>query len=293
MKKIFFLFLLTFTFVPSAFASDTTVKNAGFIQTNIWYSKDTFYAGETVRIYTAIFNGTTNDLSGSVEFLDNNVLVGRTQFDLLGSGLVRDVSVPWKTTEGNHTVTARILNASTSLHGGQKTPITLENAEAGKSERVVEIDPAVKEALAKAEAERAAETGAQATGKVEGIVQTVSNAIPVPIKEGTAASVSAIESMRTALATLLRVTKENKGKDIDKINARANTTTTTTTQKAKAEPGIVSTISQSAEKPLAYIIFGILAFMQYFFEWKIVFYGVLLYALYRLLKWGIQKFRDR
>lgn len=292
MKKIFYLFLLCFTFVPLAYATEVSVKNAGFVATNIWYSKETFYSGETVRIYTIIYNGSSYDLSGTVEFLDNDTLLGKTDFELLGSGKVRDVSIAWKATEGKHAITARIVNASTSLNGGVKTPIILENAEGGKSDLTVEIDPAVVASQAKAEAARIAATGAQTVGQVQGALQTVTNSIPAPIKEGATVGVNAIESLRTALASQLLVAKEDKGKQIDTLNAKP-AITTTASAKTKPGSGIMSAVSQRTEKPFAYAMYGTYALLQYFFQWQIIFYGALLYVVYRLIKWGISKFRNR
>ena len=37
-------------------ADTATIKNAGFIQGNIWFSKNPFFEGDTVRIYSAIIN---------------------------------------------------------------------------------------------------------------------------------------------------------------------------------------------------------------------------------------------
>jgi hypothetical protein len=297
MKKflpILILILSSILFVlpTGASASDPTIKNTGFIQTNIWYSKDSFYAGDTVRIYTAIFNGTQYDLSGSVEFLDNDIVVGKTEFDLINSGQVRDVSVLWKAGEGDHSITARIVNAATSLHGGPKTTIALENSVSRKSTRAVEVDPILKEARAKADAAKVAETGTQVAGTVAAAVQTVTNVIPTPIKDGASASVNAMESLRTTLATQLQNAKVNQGKAIDVINARS-TKIPTAAEKAKQSSGALSTVSSTMEKPYAYVTYGILALLQYFFEWKVLFYGVLFYGLYRLAKWGIQKVRNR
>lgn len=297
MRKFLFIILLSVGAIlplsaEYAHASDVSVRNTGFITSNIWYSKETFYAGETVRIYTVIFNGSSYDLSGSVEFLDNDALVGRTEFSLLPSGQVRDVSVPWKTSEGKHVITARIVDASISLRGGQKTAITLENAQAGKSELAVNIDPAVLAAQAQAEAaKQAAATSTRATGLVTEAVQAVGNVIPAPIKEGTSAGIGAIDNLRASLGAQLEAAKNDKGKQIDTLNSPK--AVAAKVEKAKQNPGIVTTVSDGAEKPIAYVTYGILAALQYFFEWKILFYGVLLYVAYRLIKWAIQKYRNR
>lgn len=285
MKKITFSFLLTigifsFFIVNPVLASDVSVKNAGFIPSNIWYSKESFFAGESVRIYTIVFNGSAYDLSGNIEFLDNGIVLGKTQFSLLRGISTHDVSIPWKATEGSHIITARIVNANMSLQGGQKTAIILENAETGKSEIVVELDPTTKAAREKTA------VSTQVTEKIQDALQTVNDTIPTSVKSGTATGANAIENFRTTEGFQLRIAKELKGKQIDALNAR---TSTTTAQKT----GFLNTASRTMEKPFAYVVYGIFTFLQYFFEWRILFYGVILYALYRLLKWGITKIRNR
>lgn len=285
MKKIFPILLLilsTFSFVAAsrALASEISIKNAGFIPSNIWYSKESFFAGETVRIYTIVFNGSTYNLSGDVEFLDNGVVLGRTPFSLLNSTLTRDVSISWRATEGSHAITARIRNANMSLPGGEKTPIVLENTETGKSDIVVEVDPATKAAREKTA------IGTQISGKIQDTLQNVSDVIPEQVKSGTTASANIVENFRTTEGFQARLAKELKGKQIDALNARTSTTTVPKT-------GFLNTVSRNTEKPFAYVMYAILALLQYFFEWRILFYGAILYAMYRLLKWGITKIRNR
>ncbi len=293
MKKYIFIILFAFGSFSVAYASDTPVENAGFIKANIWYSSETFYAGDTVRVYTAIFNGTSSDLSGSVEFLDNSVLIGRTEFNLLGSGQVIDVSVPWVSTEGKHVITARIVGANISQHGGLKTAITLADAQAGESDLVVQTDPAIAAAAAQASIAGVAQVGSQAAATVGGALQTVDNAIPAPIKQGTVSGVNAIENLRTMLGSQLQAAKESKGKEIDTLNAQSMGSSTLPKTAVAKSTDIVSTISHAAEKPFAYVMFAILAVLQYFFQLWIIFYAVILYVLYRITKWVVQKVRNR
>ncbi len=298
MKKsfsYFAIFLAIVFFISPLYthAADVSVQNTGFVPANIWYSKTPFYAGETIRIHTVIYNGSTYDLSGAVEFLDNDALVGRVDFSLLPTGQVRDVSTTWKVLEGKHVMTARIVNASISLQGGPKTAIALENDQAAKSEVVADIDPAVKAAQAQAAAAKTDTTPSQQTqGVVSSAIQTVNSVIPEPVKADTAASVNAVENLRTSLGTELRVAKENKSKDIDAIVAHEKAAQAAP-QNVKKNTGVAATISSATEKPFAYVAYGVLALLQYFFEWRILFYGVLFYVLYRMIKWAVQKIRDR
>lgn len=271
--------------VHTVFAVGPAIDNAGFVQSNIWYSKDPFYSGDKIRIYTVVFNGSPYDISGVVEFLDNGVLIGKADFLLASGGRVRDLWVDWKATEGRHTITARFANVISGGPNGKQGAL-LESAEAGKSEIVVELDPLAKAALAKIEDAKAAEASARTSAKVENVIQSVSGVIPVPVKEGVASGKTAIEEFRIGEAYQLKLAKENKQKEIAKIKE----------DEAKALASGVKTVRSqtdaminTAEKPFAYVLLALFTIGQYLFQWQIIFYGILLYILYRLIRWGARR----
>lgn len=279
-----------------AHASELSLKNAGFVPANIWYSKDPFFAGEAIRVYTIIFNGSTYDLAGDVEFLDNGIVIGKTSFSLAGGGRTQDVWVNWKTSQGAHTVSARLVNVIADGPGGKKA-VLLDNTETGKSDRVVAIDPAIIEAQSKAQIQKVADVGSQALGKVEGAANTVSESIPAVVKEGISAGVTTLEKFRVGEWYQFQAAKEKKSKEIDtlkvKEKASAPTSTATSTVVSKKSTGVLDTVSRATEKPFAYVMFAILATLQYFFQWQVLFYGIILYAIYRAIKWVTKKIRNR
>lgn len=126
------------TFFP-AVATATTVENFGFIPSNIWYSKEPFFDGEKIRIYTVIYNSSTQDITGTVIFSDNNAEIGTTDFSI-AQGRVQDLWVDWTATAGTHTISALIRNTVTQLPSGEKVAVTVANASAGGREQVVEKD---------------------------------------------------------------------------------------------------------------------------------------------------------
>jgi len=330
--KIFLALLFVLMPFSFSYAADTPIKNAGFVPANIWYSKDPFFSGDTIRIYTIIFNGSSYDLEGVVEFLDNGVSVGKTNFSLSGGGRVRDLWVDWKATEGRHVMTARIVGATASLAGGAKRSITLDNAETGKSERAVDLDtdsdgigntedtdddndgvPDVEELrnntnplkkdtngdgvpdgkeleIATEQKEQAAkllDANPEPKGTILGTIKTVEENIPTPVKEGATAGVNFLESFRLSEGYQARLAKESKVKEIEvmKMSKKAPV--------EKKEGDVLGSASVTAEKPLAYVMYGVYSLLQYFFEWQIIFYGVLLYVLYRLIKWTAGRIRNR
>lgn len=330
MKKITLALILFFSLTSSVWgATDTPIQNAGFVPSNIWYSKDPFFAGDNIRVYTVIFNGSSYDLTGAVEFLDNDVIIGRDDFTVTKGGSVRDVWVAWKATEGKHVITARTAGV-TALEGGKKISITLGNTEAGKSERIVDLDtdgdgtgnskdldddnddiPDIDEVrrgtdplkkdtdgngISDKQELEFAEKNASTTpvvpkGSIASTIKTVEDAIPVPVKESVAQGANVVEQFRVGEGYQFKLIKEEKVREIALIKAREDVAAMSISTQSVS--GATDRMLNVAEKPFAYVLFGIFAALQYFFEWQILFYGAILYVLYRLIKWGIRKVRDR
>lgn len=347
MKKANFIFLCIISgalfaqasqpAVASAQEGEAPVKNMGVVPANIWYSKDAFFAGETVRIYTVIFNGSTNDLSGTVEFLDNGTPIGKTDFSVPSGGRVRNPWIDWKAIEGKHTISARVIESYASVAGGTKRSIVLENAETGKSERVVDLDTdsdgtgnsddsdddgdsvsdveelrngtdplkkdtngdgvsdgkelelATKKAL---EEEKKIASSTESQGAIADTIQKVESYIPAPVKAGATASANAIERFRVSEGYQLRLAKEEKSREIDAMKVRTQKTKTQT-EPAKNNTSVMDTISTTAEKPLAYAMLASLAMLQYAFDWRIIFYGAIVFLLFVFLRWGIRRIRNQ
>ncbi len=126
-------------------ASTTLVHAAsgiGFIQDNIWYSKDQFFAGEVVRIYSAVFNSSPSDMVGTVAFFDNETSIGTADFTATSSHL-REVWVDWRSTSGTHKISAKITKAFSTVAGKPQQPVPLSDVDSGSSEIVVAAPPVV------------------------------------------------------------------------------------------------------------------------------------------------------
>ncbi|MBI4193178.1 MAG: hypothetical protein HY536_00950 [Candidatus Colwellbacteria bacterium] len=116
-------------------------ESVGFAPNNIWYSKEEFFDGEEVRIYTVVVNGGSRDLAGAVEFYDNQKLVARTQFSVPPGGRSQEVSTPWTARAGEHEVYAKIANPRVVGEDGRESAIALENTATGVSRRSVAARP--------------------------------------------------------------------------------------------------------------------------------------------------------
>ncbi len=137
MKKLAFLVFACYLVLA---ASRVSAASLGFIQGTIWYSKDPFFSGDTVRIYSAVLNGTSDDIIGSVSFYDNGKEIGKTPFTAASSGRLQEVWLDWQATEGEHEISARINNAFITKAGEANKPAAISNSESGRSERFVDLD---------------------------------------------------------------------------------------------------------------------------------------------------------
>lgn len=130
---------LLFFPASSALAETTILENAGFAPSAIWYSKEPFFTGDHVRIYSMLYNSTDKDLSGKAVFSDNGASVGTVSFSI-ANGRAQDIWVDWTAVSGNHTITAEIIDAVVSSPGGAAVHISLKNRASGGNERFVEMD---------------------------------------------------------------------------------------------------------------------------------------------------------
>ncbi|PIT93266.1 MAG: hypothetical protein COU06_00725 [Candidatus Harrisonbacteria bacterium CG10_big_fil_rev_8_21_14_0_10_38_8] len=101
MRKLIFLLLLIPIFALA--------QNVGFVRNNIWLSKPEFFAGEKIRIYTAIFNGTGDDIVGRVGFYNNSQLIDEVSFTATSGGRLQEVWADWTAVKGNQSLSAKIL----------------------------------------------------------------------------------------------------------------------------------------------------------------------------------------
>ncbi|MFT7327985.1 MAG: hypothetical protein ACI870_000160 [Crocinitomicaceae bacterium] len=119
MKKIFLLILITLSVPAVIFAQSS---NIGIIK-GIWFSEDVFFAGDPIRIYTAIQNNSGDDIEGVVEFYDNGISIGKKSF----KSLDRRISELWIDTlisEGTHDYSVTITEASINSPGEVLVTIT-------------------------------------------------------------------------------------------------------------------------------------------------------------------------
>jgi len=115
MKKLLFIVFLFFIIDPISAQAATGPYNAGFVS-GLWYSKVPFFAGEKIRIYTAFQNHSGGDITGAVQFFDNDTSIGKANFSAINDRLV-ETWIDWTVSYGNHAISAKIVEAQRSEAG--------------------------------------------------------------------------------------------------------------------------------------------------------------------------------
>jgi hypothetical protein len=139
MKKYFLFLLIILSMVITVPVYAVTLDNSGFIPGQIWYSKAELVEGDTVNIHTAIWNGEKNPLSAKVEFYDKNVILGSR--DVVLSPLeLKDISVAWKITAGDHVISAKIISSLATV-SGVKEKIVLDRTTTSDNRQFVSVVP--------------------------------------------------------------------------------------------------------------------------------------------------------
>jgi hypothetical protein len=119
-----FVFIIIFLF-PFNLSFAKVNDSSGFISDRVWYSKEPLIDGETVNIYTAIWNGEESAISTTVTFYDKKTILGKRDI-VLGARELKNVFIPWKVTTGDHLISAKITDSFSNL-SNEKVKILLKN----------------------------------------------------------------------------------------------------------------------------------------------------------------------
>ena len=265
-----FLFIFVFIYLFSFFnAFAQTNTRAGFLPSNIWYSKDPFEEGDTIKIYTLVFNSDKKELSGSVLFFDNETLLGKKTFNASASS-VAQVSINWQVTAGDHLIFAKIENSRFLISAGKYQDVYLPENESEKSKRTVNKKIVPETPTTKSTDEKANTTDNS----------TISN-IGNVIKEKTPAFIA---TPVVAVAT-----------GLDAYRASTDTKIVTKASDVKKEIAVLGTDSSKStknkiEKPFKYIQLFFLTLFAYIFSHKILFYFALALVIFFTIRFIWRRF---
>ncbi len=123
--------LLLFFIFPLASHAESASLRAGFAQSAIWMSRSNVVAGESVNIFTVLYNSSDSSISGDVVIEVDDSSIGAKGF-ALAAGETQVVSLPWISKVGSHSISARVekvldskINASTAVSDKTTGTITV------------------------------------------------------------------------------------------------------------------------------------------------------------------------
>ena len=121
----------------SVLAQSSTI-NAGIIN-GLWYSKVPFFIGDQIRIYTAIQNQSGFDFTGTVQFLDGEIVIGESEFSVVQGDLIKEWT-DWEVTQGYHSISVQIIDAQKHELNKDPEPIFLNLGVLGSDEQFADFD---------------------------------------------------------------------------------------------------------------------------------------------------------
>lgn len=258
LKKVgIVLFLALFIFpIYKIFAQS---PNTGFVSGNIWYSEDPFKEGDKVKIYTFIFNPDTRELSGTVIFFDEAVLLGKKDFTIPPKK-ASDISIDWTVTAGDHTIFGKIENAKFLISKGKYEEIYLTENETEKSSRTVS-----KKMISQPVGENTNGT------YVEDIKKIIKEKTPDFISEPIVSTVDKLEGFREST----NIASENKRAEVKNEIEVLDSKKDTSSSETKTSPFL---------KPFKYIELFFLSIFSFILNNKVLFYGLIIVVVFFILR---------
>lgn len=269
MQKYFLLILIVIFTVIVSPAYAEIGSNAGFIPGQIWYSKDTLIEGDTVNIYTAIWNGEKESLSVKVEFYDKNVILGSREV-VLAPSILKEVYVPWKITSGDHLISAKIISSLVTV-SGKKEKVVLDRATTSADKQFVSV--VIKN-----------EEGEQVSG-AETVKNKISEAIPEGVSNYASNTFEKVDNFRDKTFTQVTAVKDNTQKEIESLKTKEETVAEVLNSKKNIE--------DATQKPIAYIKLFLFSALAFVFGNKIIFYGLLIFVVFLVIRFFYRKIRHR
>ena len=269
MKKILIIiFSVAILIFPASLSAQEKIENVGFMPGNIWYSKDPFFAGDNISIYTIVFNSGTDEFSGTVLFYDSDKLLGKVPISLGANGQFKSVSIEWKALPGYHKIFA-VIKTPKLIREGISSPVIIGNEKSDESEKFV----------------RSLEKPESATTtvknffdeKAEFAKEYAEKNLPAPVSEAISKVSSLLESVREEgklWGDERRVELNEKIKKLNEEEART---------KSLNKEAYTSALDR-VEKPLAYVYAFFVGAIAYIFCSKLFFYGGLLAILYFIIR---------
>lgn len=279
------LLVFYFAIFSVGLAEVKVIENSGFVPGNLWFSKVPTAVGEKVQVYTLVWNGSTDDINGTVSFFDNDSVISKQNFVLAGDGSTKILSTVWTAGEGYHKVYAQITDSQGGPRGSKAVSVSLQYSKTVEEERFVSapVTPqATSSGVTGLVTNLASNIVDQKVGYATGYLETN---LPKPVVGTAKAIANSLESVRT-------VAQAWTGNEINKLKSGTATTSKdkegkTVTDKADEKTGDAGL---GVEGPFRYAALALLSVGDFVFSSRWLFYGLGLVIVFLILRFIKRKF---
>lgn len=276
MSKYFFSLLIIVSVFLALPARAEVVTNSGFIPGQIWYSSDALIEGDTVNIYTAVWNGEKNSLSTKVEFYDKNVILGNRDI-ILAPLELKKVFVPWKITSGDHVISAKIISSLSTI-AGKKEKVALGRILTSSDRQFVAV-------VAKNNQDEPVKISTELKNQINKTSSEINNIFPEKVSSSISNGFAVVDNFRDKTFKQISTTKNETQKE---INSNPNFV------KTSAETvEVKSSVEDATKKPIAYIKLFIFSILFFIFGNKIIFYAILILVAFYIIRSIYRKIQNR
>ncbi len=271
-KYAFILFIFASIFFTRA-AGAVDSYSVGFVQQQIWYSKSPLVEGDNVKIHTVVWNGTSASISLHVEFDDKNVVLGSRDV-LLDPSTLKDVSISWVVTSGDHYISAKITSSNTK-GATDKIDVTPNTNQTSIDHQFVPVTIKTVDGNQASSADIIKNEVSKANSEIKNIV-------PSNIVDTTANLFSSIDSNRqNTYNNLLSIEKDTQ-KHLDGLN---------TNQKSQIQTPQNGKLFDATEKPITYVKLFLVGTLMLVFGNAIIFYSLCGLVLFITIRFIYRKIR--
>ncbi len=291
-KIIIFIFLFFISY-SNVYAESST----GFLPGQIWYSNDDLIEGNTVSIYTAVWNADANPVSMRVEFYDKNTILGYRNIEVPVKSLV-EVSLPWKITSGDHVISAKIISPQL-MSGTKKEPISLNHSETNKDKKFIPV-------MTKSINANSLKDTVVAKNNLDDIPSKINEVLPESVSTFAMSNLSKIENLRQKLQLSTEKSKEEIQKNIKVSDVVSDLETFIKNDGATVNGSDYNSVKNSNDSslnksknflssghPFEYVKLFFLSSIDFILKNKVIFYSLLVLLVIRLLGFIISFIRNR
>ena len=262
------LLIITFSLLFGLSFTLPVFAMSGFVPKQIWYSKEKLTEGDTVDVHTSVWNGEDETVLVKVAFYDEDTILGSREI-IVKSQELKDVSITWKVTAGEHIISAKIIS-SVVVIGDDKKDVSLRYTKADEDKQDVEKQKKVVEKVKTTESE----------------TSIVDDILPEKVANSVNAGYNSVDTFRTQTSDKLNTEKDKVKEEVKLLKKE---------EESKKE-NVSSTnkkIDEVVKKPFAYIKLFLVSVLSFIFAHKIVFYGLLAFITFYILRLIYRKIRHK